>query len=189
MSPESVVNALRVALVLFGAYLTAVVLASVIARLIGAHVLASAIDRVTPALVRRLVASLMGVSLSLPTIAAAQDASADAPVVMHRVDDQPGLSVDDVPIGQQPPTVAPAPPPSPPSADETTWTIRPGEHFWAVAEAVLTRAWGRPPTDSETVPYWRELVEVNRVRLVVRDNPDLVYAGQEFVLPPVPSRS
>jgi nucleoid-associated protein YgaU len=68
---------------------------------------------------------------------------------------------------------------------QATWTIAPGQHFWAVAEHVLARAWGRAPTDAEIVQYWHALIEANRDRLRDRGNPDLVYPGQVFVLPPV----
>jgi hypothetical protein len=44
---------------------------------------------------------------------------------------------------------------------------------------------GRAPTDGEVVRYWTELIEANRSRLVHPTVPDLIYAGQSFVLPPV----
>jgi nucleoid-associated protein YgaU len=53
-----------------------------------------------------------------------------------------------------------------------------------VAEAELGRRLGRVPTDEETDPYWRALVEANRDRLVDPDNPDLIFSGQQLVLPP-----
>jgi nucleoid-associated protein YgaU len=37
--------------------------------------------------------------------------------------------------------------------------------------------------DAEVVPYWRAVIEANRDRLADRDNPSLVFPGQEFVLP------
>lgn len=67
-----------------------------------------------------------------------------------------------------------------------TWAVQPGDHFWHIAEATLTEAWGRDPTDVEIDPYWRHLVEVNRARLVDQSNPDLIYPGQVFDLPPPP---
>ncbi|HVM00809.1 MAG TPA: hypothetical protein VM324_16080 [Egibacteraceae bacterium] len=71
-----------------------------------------------------------------------------------------------------------------------TWTTAPGDHLWAIAEAVLARAWGRPPTDAELVPYWQALIERNRPALADPANPDLVYPGQVFQLhdpPPDPA--
>ncbi len=69
-----------------------------------------------------------------------------------------------------------------------TWTIARGEHLWFVAERVVTQALGGDVRHGEIARYWRSLVDANRERLVDRDNADLVYAGQEFVLPPVPLR-
>jgi hypothetical protein len=68
----------------------------------------------------------------------------------------------------------------------TTWRIAPGDHLWHVAAATLARAWGRPPTDDEIVPYWRALIDANASRLAVPGNADLVYPGQVFTLPTVP---
>jgi hypothetical protein len=64
--------------------------------------------------------------------------------------------------------------------------VRGGEHFWSIAEQVLTASWRRPPTDTEVARYWAALVAHNRDRLADRDNPDLIYAGQLLELVPVP---
>ena len=105
-----------------------------------------------------------------------------------------------VPAPASPPTsapppnvgVAPAPTPSPPEAlgasspdTAATWTVRPGQCFWSIADRVLGRTWGRPPTDAEIVPYWHRLIEANRAQLSDPQNPDLVFAGQVFSLPEV----
>ena len=79
---------------------------------------------------------------------------------------------------------APAPPAAPAS-----WTVRPGDHFWAAAERSLAQAWNRPPTDAETAPYWRSLVAPNRDRLPDPANPDLIFPGQVLVVPPPPPPS
>lgn len=66
------------------------------------------------------------------------------------------------------------------------WNVAQGDHFWAIAEETLTAAYGRPVTDEEITPYWLEIVEANRGRLVTGD-PDLVQPGQTFdvLLPPL----
>jgi nucleoid-associated protein YgaU len=74
-----------------------------------------------------------------------------------------------------------------PKAIEATWTVQPGDHLWHIAGATLTRAWSRPPSDREVAGYLRTLIDVNRDRLAVTDNPDLIFPGQQFVLPPVPA--
>lgn len=73
------------------------------------------------------------------------------------------------------------------AAPDRTWEVRAGEHLWAIAERTLAQAWDRAPTDAETEPYWRELVAHNHDALTDPANPDLVYPGQVFRLPPVPS--
>jgi hypothetical protein len=91
------------------------------------------------------------------------------------------------------PSAAPAPAsptvtlPAPIAAAPHTWTIAPGEHLWAVATETLIDSWHRAPTDAEVVPYWHELIETNRSRLIDAGNPDYVLPGQTFVLPDVPA--
>ena len=88
------------------------------------------------------------------------------------------------------PTPAPASPsvtvPAPAAADPRIWTIAPGEHLWAVARETLADSWHRAPTEAEVTPYWREVIETNRSRLIDSANPDYVLAGQTFVLPAIP---
>ncbi len=65
----------------------------------------------------------------------------------------------------------------------TTWTIKRGEHLWFVAETALTEQLGRAPSTAETTGYWQRLIDANRDRLVDPANPDLVFTGQELLLP------
>ncbi len=66
------------------------------------------------------------------------------------------------------------------------WEVAKGDHFWAIAEETLTAAYGRAVSDAEITPYWQEIIDANRDRLVTAD-PDLVHPGQTFdvVLPPL----
>jgi hypothetical protein len=114
---------------------------------------------------------------------------ADDPVVVERVDDagqHRGTATMRVvvPAADPAPPPAPAPPPPPASA---TWTVAPGESLWGKADAVLSAAWGRPPTDREITPYWRSLVDANRSRLADPGNADLIFSGQVLELPPPPA--
>ncbi|MEZ5145456.1 MAG: hypothetical protein R2726_23525 [Acidimicrobiales bacterium] len=70
-------------------------------------------------------------------------------------------------------------------APEGTWRIEPGDHLWHVAESTLQRVWGRVPSTRETASYLGLIIDANRPSLAVADNPDLVFAGQVFVLPSV----
>lgn len=86
-----------------------------------------------------------------------------------------------------PTTASPAPIPSPASQQTTrTVTVKEGDHFWGTAEQALKQAWGRPPTDEEITPYWRIVVQANLERLLPPHDPDLIYPGQQFVLPTPP---
>ena len=71
-------------------------------------------------------------------------------------------------------------------ATPTSWTVRPGDHLWRVARTTLAAAGGAPPPDAAVARYLGLLVAANRDRLVVPDDPDLIYPGQVFVLPPLP---
>jgi hypothetical protein len=82
------------------------------------------------------------------------------------------------------PAVAVTPPPSTayPHGDRT-WTVRPGDHLWHIAHDTVATRLGHAPTDAAVAPYWEQLIEVNRARLVDPDNPDLIFPGQVFTLP------
>lgn len=122
-------------------------------------------------------------------------AGSDPPTTMQRRRDEPP------PVVATPPTVQlrpgeprPTPMPGleaaagPPTSAPPSWAVRPGDHFWAVAERVLTDAWDRSPTDAEVHRYWRILVEANRSRLRDPANADLLFPGQTLAVPAPPSR-
>ena len=67
-----------------------------------------------------------------------------------------------------------------------TVTVEVGDHFWSIAEDTLAEQWGREATDSEVTPYWAELVEANKGKLLPPGDPDMIYPAQEFGLPAVP---
>ncbi len=69
-----------------------------------------------------------------------------------------------------------------------TWTIRSGDHLWRVASTTLAGQWSGRPSDAEVLDYLQQVIAANRDRLVVPTDPDLVFPGQVFVLPPVPAR-
>ncbi len=88
----------------------------------------------------------------------------------------------------------PAPPasPVPIEPDETVapspseaYEVRAGDHLWALAAEQVLDHLGRRPTDGEVARYWAVLVAANRDRLVDPSNSDLIYPGQQLVLPPV----
>lgn len=92
-----------------------------------------------------------------------------------------------VPAGS-PPAAEDADPPKPAEAagaGEARVVVERGDHLWKLAEERLEEAWGRSPSDAEIAPYWRQVIEANRERIRSGD-PDLIFPGEEIVLPPVP---
>lgn len=70
------------------------------------------------------------------------------------------------------------------------WRVEPGDHFWAMADEVLTHGWGRAPSEDEIRSYWVDLIAANRDHLMSPgDDPNVIYADQHFdiILPPLPS--
>lgn len=97
------------------------------------------------------------------------------------------------PVAQHPPAppatpVAVAAPSSPAevAAPADRHIVVAGDHFWALAQELVTEAQGGEPTEREVARYWRVLVDANQHRLAVPGDSDLLYVGQELVLPPVP---
>lgn len=70
-------------------------------------------------------------------------------------------------------------PPEPPTRARDSWTVVRGEHFWSIAEQVVTERGSAEPV----ARYWRQLIDANRDRLTDPSNPSLIYPGQELRLP------
>ncbi|HEX2048117.1 MAG TPA: LysM peptidoglycan-binding domain-containing protein [Acidimicrobiales bacterium] len=166
-------------------YVVVVTTLGAVLRSVGAASLVRLSDRVTVGPVRRLLAggvsaglAASGVAVAAPALrspvaAATRQASTDTPpstVTMHSL-----APSETVPAA--PEVVTPA------RTNDDRWTVKPGECFWSIAESVLTERWGRAPTDAEIVPYWLRLIDANRLELGHRDDPDLVFPGQVFVVP------
>lgn len=200
---------LRIVGLVFAGYLLVVTVLGVMARVLQSARLVRWVDLITLPVARRLLGTVAGLTLSTATAAVAvvptaasrpAPRSAAAPSVgMHRLPDGTAVTMQRVPddgpggqsTGDQPGTmrvddsVPPeatmhAEPPQP-----VTWTVSTGDHLWSISLRSLAVAWGREPTDAEVDPYWRAVVDANRARLVDPANPDLIYAGQELVLPAI----
>jgi len=76
--------------------------------------------------------------------------------------------------------------PGPAGETASVVTVEAGDSFWTIAKDALADAWGRPPSDREITPYWRQVVDANRDRLAPPHDPNLIYPGQVFELPPTP---
>ena len=79
---------------------------------------------------------------------------------------------------------APSAPGTPAPVASTEVQVVGGDDFWSLAEQQLAVSWGRAPTTAEITPYWQQVVEANRDRLAPPGDPNLIFPGQTFVLPP-----
>lgn len=192
---------LRVVALVLAWYLLIVTVLGLLARLSRVPSLVALTDLGTIPAVRKLLGAVAGIGLTAsaatllvgPSLAddrpaavetQGEDAAAGA-VVIERLPDGSTLVIERLPDDDGSATMRVVDAEG--QAVPTTWFVQPGDHFWHIAEATLADAWGRAPTDAEIVPYWRQLVEVNRPRLVDQSNPDLIYPGQVFDLPAPPA--
>jgi hypothetical protein len=72
------------------------------------------------------------------------------------------------------------------SGPTRTWTVRPGDSLWSIAEMTLSAAWAHPPGRRDLARYWWRVVQTNRPSLPVPANPDLLFPGDEVVIPTPP---
>jgi hypothetical protein len=149
-------------------------------------------DLVAPRALQHLVRGVAGVTaMAGVAVAAAPPPLADpaSVVVMQQLDDSgdpPPQIATMTPLDAAP--TAPSVPATEPVADPADGAIvvvEPGESLWSIAAARLAELTGGSPSEQEVAPYWHRLVELNRDRLVVPDNADLIYPGQELRLPPL----
>ncbi|MCU1380650.1 MAG: hypothetical protein JWN29_3633 [Acidimicrobiales bacterium] len=195
-APEAAVAVLRLVVIGLSWYLLAVTAAAVVVRVGRARRLVSVADVVTLPFVRSLVQAGLGVGLAGASVAAVGS------VTVHHAGPSAAPTAADValvssvstadavmqrlPAEGAPPVMQKVGPVEAP-VEGRTWTVRPGDHLWSIAERVLAESRSRPPTDGEVVPYWEQLVAANRDRLADRDNPDLLFPGQALVVPAPPS--
>lgn len=184
-------------------YLLVAAAVGLVLRALRAERLVGLADLFTVAPLRRMLVGVAGISLAsgvnpsmlLTPPAAAQVTVSTSPpsTVVPGGTPGPTITMRLLPGPEAGPVPSPAPAgpvvaaPSGTAAQERTWTVRPGDCFWSIADEVLAQAWGTPPSDAEIIPYWRDLIEVNRHLLADRSNADLIFPGQVFTLPPVPA--
>lgn len=207
VGPEvAVIAALRAIALCLTVWLLAATLVELVAVLIGGTRPRRLADLIAPRSLQRVVHGLAGLSLTAGL-------TAPAPSAGTLVEPSVGVAVmrlvDDAPDGPGTATMRPLlePVPAPPAvpvlveppsaevalslpAESRTATSGPsvrvvvaGESFWSISEDVLAGHLGRQATDREVAGHWRRLVAANRGGLVDPANPDLLYPGQELVVP------
>lgn len=65
--------------------------------------------------------------------------------------------------------------------------VEQGDHLWKISERALLDRSGPEPSDPEIAPYWRDVIAANLEGLRSGDA-DLIYAGEEIVLPAIEQR-
>ena len=179
---------MRLLLLGTGWYLLGWTLLATMLRSVRADATAAVVEAMAPAPVRRLVRAAAGLSIAATVVAvsAASASESDSTVTMRRLPDAAATApADDEPEAVTMALLPDLPPPTP-TPTAATWIVAPGDHLWSIATRQLERSWSTAPTDAETDPYWRELIELNRGRLPDRSNPDLIVPALELLLPPSP---
>jgi len=69
-----------------------------------------------------------------------------------------------------------------PSTAAHHWTVERGDHFWNIADRVVTAA-APGATEHHIAQYWLALIEINRSRLDDPHNPDLLRIGTHLLIP------
>jgi hypothetical protein len=216
-APDAAIAVLRLVVLALDGYLVVATVVAVVLRLLRAQRAITVADLLTIPVVLRVVQTGLGVGLVGASVAAATAGStglsarptradtalvtsADEPPLLRELPSHPATtststttntSVTTTTAREPLPTDVPVPLPVPVNAgDSSTWLVQSGDHLWSIAERTLAKAWARSVSDDEVVPYWREVIELNRARLADPSNPDLIFPGQTLVLPtPPPSGS
>jgi hypothetical protein len=157
-----------------------------LAVVIDAPRLAELLRPITLPVVRRAVAGLATVSISMGTLTAMAQTST-GPTAVTIDYDSPRQEATPTPILEplvevETEDCAIAVPVGSYSAP-LVWLVRPGDHLWKIAGEHLQIVLERSPTQDEHARYWLEVI--NAARPVIRSgDPDLIYPGEEVPLPP-----
>ncbi len=66
---------------------------------------------------------------------------------------------------------------------KSTWSVRPGDNFWKIAQTQVNDHLGHHASESDVAPYWLKLISANASKFVDPGNPDLLIPGQVLDLP------
>lgn len=194
--PESAIAAIArtIGIGLVG-WVGATTVAYLLARLLGAD--PAALDWLSIGPVRKAIDAVLAGSLVITTLTPIAAAATEEPVPHVETTEFGGSAVAPsyipIPAGDPDATDAgaPASPPADtpttepaPAAAATSAIVISGDNLWKLAEDRLTTVLGHHPTDAETALYWVDVIQANRDRIRSAD-PDLIFPGEEIVLPAV----
>ena len=152
---------------------------ALVAALSGAAGAARVALRVALPSLRPLVGPIVAITLTVTTAVPAGAQGRDQPPPVMQV---VASSDSNPPVMRLVPAETPVAPAA--SSAATTHTVAPGDTFWSIAEDVV-RTDGHAPSDHDVVSYWHALIDRNHDRLRVPGEPDLIFPGQVFELPPL----
>lgn len=149
--------------------------------------LVDVLHSVTLPVVRRVVAGIATVTISLNTVTAVAQGPTETTIVTAEYSE---LRQEATPTPNLQPLVevettepSDIDPPAGSYSAPLTWLVRPGDHLWKIAGQHLRIVLDRPATRDEHARYWVEVIDA--ARPVIRSgDPDLIYPGEEIPLPP-----
>lgn len=71
-------------------------------------------------------------------------------------------------------------------SEEEERVLDAGDDLWVIAADSLAEAWGRPPTEAETLSYWEAIVETNEGEQPGASSPGDFQPGSTITLPQAP---
>ncbi|MBK5224889.1 MAG: LysM peptidoglycan-binding domain-containing protein, partial [Acidimicrobiia bacterium] len=89
----------------------------------------------------------------------------------------------ELPADATTPTQAHSTDTTPVAAQDAEVTVAPGDQLWGIAEDEMASRLDRAPSATKIAPFWRDLIDANRSRLVDPNNPSLVHPGQTIAIP------
>ena len=66
----------------------------------------------------------------------------------------------------------------------TLYTVQPGDNMWSITAAYLSDGQDAAPSVDRITEVWRKVVALNRDR-IISGNPDLIFPGEQLLLPPL----
>ena len=70
------------------------------------------------------------------------------------------------------------------AAPAARYTVRPGDNMWTIAAGHLKDQLAHPPTNARIHQVWRLMIELNTTS-IRSGNVDLIYPGEQLILPPI----
>lgn len=71
-----------------------------------------------------------------------------------------------------------------PDASHLRYTVRPGDNMWSITASYLAEQLDRPPSNAQISEVWRAVMDLNESSIRSGDV-DLIFAGEQLILPPV----